>query len=77
MRNEREYYLQLADRAMDERHLDRSRLIEELRRRIDRDQAYLESRKRRRLHTDHDEQLEDDILVAALAAFLLEHPFER
>jgi hypothetical protein len=45
--------------------------------RIDHDQAYLESRKRRHLHTDHDEQLEDDILVATLAAFLLEHQFER
>lgn len=77
MQRDKEYYLQLADRAMDERHLDRSRVIEELRRRIDRDQAYLESRKRRSLHTDHDEQLEDDILVVALAAFLLEHPFER
>ena len=46
---------------MDERHLDWYHVIEE----------------RRRLHTDHDEQLEDDILVAALAALLLEHPFER
>ncbi|MFL5661797.1 MAG: hypothetical protein ACJ8BW_10660 [Ktedonobacteraceae bacterium] len=59
---------------MDERHLDWYHVIDEWRRRIDRDQAYLDSRKRRRLHTGHDEQLEDDILVAA---FLLEHPFER